>query len=116
MTGHTDAVWTIVLLPDQTTLFSGSLDKSIRMWNTSLGTLLKTTVTAHSSHITKVLYFSEGIIASCSQDGTIKLWDYRANIEVHSLNNKKIGFTTMMTGEGGSLLSVNQEKDVEIWD
>ncbi|XP_051912623.1 uncharacterized protein LOC127594926 [Hippocampus zosterae] len=116
MTGHTDAVWTIALLPDQTTLFSGSLDKSIRMWNVGLGSLLKTTVNAHASHITRVLYFAEGVLASCSQDGCIKLWDYRANIEVHALAGKKAGFTTMIAGDGGSLLSVNQEKDVEVWD
>ncbi len=117
LTGHTDAVWTIALLPDQNTLFSGSLDKSIRMWNVSLGSLLKTTVNAHSSHITRVLYFSEGVMASCSQDGTIKLWDYRANIEVHTLTHaKKAGFTAMVAGDGGSLLSVNQDRDVEVWD
>ncbi len=39
--GHTDFVWTILLLPDDVTLFSAGLDKAIRMWEIFSGQLLR---------------------------------------------------------------------------
>lgn len=41
LTGHTDFIWTILLLQDDSTLFSGGLDKSIKMWDINTGNLIR---------------------------------------------------------------------------
>jgi WD40 repeat protein len=41
MTGHLDFIWTICLMQDNTTLFSGGLDKTIKMWDINTGNLIR---------------------------------------------------------------------------
>ena len=45
-------------MPDQNTLFSGALDKSIRMWDIKTASLIKVFAMGHSNHITKVHLYS----------------------------------------------------------
>jgi WD40 repeat protein len=85
LTGHLDFIWTIALLQDNITLFSGGLDKSIKMWDITTGNLIRNLPNEHTSHITKIVQFTKEIIISCSNDGTIKFWDFKANLCAHTV-------------------------------
>ncbi|MBD1803884.1 CHAT domain-containing protein [Microcoleus sp. FACHB-SPT15] len=79
LTGHSDTVVSVVISPDGTTLASGSLDHTIKLWNLATGELLST-LTGHSSVVLSLAFSPDGkILASGSnmefQDGNIKLWD-----------------------------------------
>ena len=54
-------------------LASGSIDNTIKIWDTISG-LLKVTLTGHSGDIESLVVLPNGNLASASHDGTIKIW------------------------------------------
>lgn len=57
-------------------LFSGSLDRSIKIWSVSVGnqTVPVQTLFGHDSTISKLVDSSDGNILSCSEDGSLRMW------------------------------------------
>ncbi|CAI5968320.1 unnamed protein product [Closterium sp. NIES-65] len=68
--GHTAAV--VCLEATATHLFSGSMDKSIRIWDLSTGACVHI-VPAHD-HVVMALVAWQTHLLSCSLDGTVKVW------------------------------------------
>jgi hypothetical protein len=71
--GHTDAV--VCFAVDANLLFSGSVDHTVRIWETSQGMSLKV-VNVHDVTVQALLVIPEsGYVASCAFDGRMVLWD-----------------------------------------
>lgn len=62
LTGHTDTVKALVLLPDKT-LASGGLDKKIRIWNTAKWEIIRNISTI--DYVEKLALLKDGSLASC---------------------------------------------------
>ena len=83
---HSQPVYTFS--PDGLTMASGSKDRTVRLWDTTIGELQKTLI-GHSRRINKVLFSPDGqTLISTGWDGTVRLWDtvtgklrYRKHIE-----------------------------------
>jgi ribosome assembly protein 4 len=56
-------------------LISTSKDATMRMWNTDSGTCLRA-FGNHTKCVTKAIWGGENFIYSCSEDQTIKCWDF----------------------------------------
>ncbi len=68
-------ITTVRFSPDGQTVVSGSLDKTIRLWNPKTGEHLKT-LTGHTYAVNSVAFSPDGkTLASGSSDGTILLWE-----------------------------------------
>jgi WD40 repeat protein len=115
MTGHLDFIWTIVLLQDNITLLSAGLDKTIKMWDITTGNLIRNLPTEHTSHITKLIQYAREIVASCSNDGTVKFWDYKGNVCAHTIQLES-GLSTMMANGEQGIVAVGQDKNVYLCD
>ena len=73
--GHTNYVNFVAFSPDGTKIVSGSQDKTIKLWDTSTGVVIKT-LEGHSNAVRSVAFSPDGTkIVSGSWDKTIKLWD-----------------------------------------
>lgn len=71
--GHKDAV--LCFAVDGHILFSGSVDCTIRIWETSAGRQLKV-VNLHSQAVQALLVLPDsGLAVSCAFDGRVQLWD-----------------------------------------
>ncbi|KAF5892619.1 clustered mitochondria protein isoform X1, partial [Clarias magur] len=58
-------------------LLSGSRDKTIKMWDVSIGMCLMTLV-GHDNWVRGVLFHPGGkFIVSCADDKTLRIWDYK---------------------------------------
>lgn len=68
-------------------LFSGSLDRSIKVWSISAGNqaVPVQTLFGHDSTICKLVDSSDGSILSCSEDGSMRMWSPQRgrNIMLH---------------------------------
>ena len=73
--GHTKGVGSLAFIPDGTSLVSGSIDKTVKLWDVQTGGVVKT----FHGHTNSVLSVSISpdctIIASGSSDNTVCLWD-----------------------------------------
>ena len=68
-------ITTICFSPDGQTVVSGSLDKTIRLWDPKTGEHLKTLI-GHTDAVNSVAFSPDGkTLASGSSDGTILLWE-----------------------------------------
>ncbi len=87
LTGHTYRVTSVAISPDGKTLVSGSVDKTIKIWNLDTGTLQKT-LTGHTEVFMSVAISPDGkTLVSGSSDATIKIW----NLDTGTLQNTLTG-------------------------
>ena len=68
--------------PDGSQILSGSVDKTIRVWDSTQGKEILKPFHGHSGSISSIAVSSDGNrIASTSSDKTIRVWDAKAGVE-----------------------------------
>lgn len=83
--GHKDSVYSVAFMPDGKTLVSGSLDKTLRMWQLGTGysgdrtkSPCKQVFTGHKDFVLSVATTPDGQwIVSGSKDRGVQFWDPR---------------------------------------
>ena len=78
------AVNTVSISPDHKNFVTGSMDKSIKVWNLETFQLLKvidkSRHAGHATSVNKVLWSDHhGQVLSCSDDKKISVWDLSFN-------------------------------------
>ena len=117
---HTAAVSAVAITRDGKKVVTGSYDKTLRLWSTKTGSLLKT-FSDHSKEVHCVTVSGDGkYIASGSADRTIKLWDMRTGELVRSFGNLLLGHSDTVTALAFSpnsqiLASASRDKTVRLW-
>lgn len=82
LTGHSDAVSSVLFGNDGSTLISGSWDGTIRLWQLATGREIAN-IKAHSAAINTMAISSDNqILVSGSSDRNIKLWRYNYSAAV----------------------------------
>jgi len=79
ISAHWYTIHALSLSPDGRYLASGSMDKSIKLWDTKSFDLLKVIdrerYGAHTSSVNKIVWLSDTEFLSCSDDRCIYLWE-----------------------------------------
>ncbi|KFY40896.1 hypothetical protein V495_05191 [Pseudogymnoascus sp. VKM F-4514 (FW-929)] len=121
---HRDTVNCVAFHPIFSSIASGSDDYTIKIWDWELGEL-ETTIKGHTRAILDLDYGGPKgrvLLASCSSDLTIKLWDpadaYK-NIRTlagHDHSVSAVRFIPSGTSSGNLLVSASRDKTLKIWD
>jgi WD40 repeat protein len=74
LTGHSAAVYSLVISPDGQTLVSGSEDTTIKVWNLETGEEIKTLAQNLASVTSLAISFDGQFLVSANEDFSIKLW------------------------------------------
>ena len=117
LTGHNDSVIPVAFSPDSKTLASGSMDKTIKLWDTQAGTL-RQTLTGHTNGVHALAFSPDGKqLASGSDDKTIKLWDAETGALRQTLSPSTSAVHAIAFSPDGKLLaSGSTDKAVKLWD
>jgi WD40 repeat protein/serine/threonine protein kinase len=125
--GHAAPVMGVVFAPDSQVLASASLDSTIKLWEARTGQELRTlrghkgTVSSDPFKLVQIIcvaFAPDGhVLASGSNDRTVKLWDTRTGKDLRTLR----GHTGMVTSvafspDGQVLASASVDGTVKLWE
>eukprot|EP01134_Creolimax_fragrantissima_P000848 CFRG0848T1 len=109
--GHSRAVFYVQL--EDTVLYSGSFDNTIKVWNLASGSCLKSIV-AHDSGVS-CLRCEHDIIVSGSSDNTLKIWPKDLSKCLHTLRGHSAEVTSLYHN-GKTVVSGSCDNTIRKWD
>ncbi|CAK9115407.1 Pre-mRNA-splicing factor prp5 (Complexed with cdc5 protein 1) (Pre-mRNA-processing protein 5) [Durusdinium trenchii] len=115
--GHVGWVHCVAVDPSNEFFFTGSADRTIKVWDLASGTL-KVTLTSHS-HTVRGLATSERYpyLFSVSEDKSVKCWDLETNQVVRSYHGHLQGVTSVALHPSlDVLVSGGRDACARVWD
>ncbi len=109
LTGHTGRVSSIAFTPDGRTLISGSVDKTIRFWDSFTGGQTRK-IEAHEAGVNAIAVSRDGkLVASGSFDNSAKIWSIDSGDHVKSFRNSKSQILSVCFDREASVLLTGSE-------
>jgi WD40 repeat protein len=114
---HTHEVFSLAWTADGKTLISGSLDPSIRTWNTTTWQQIAV-LTGHTTIVYGIAISPNGrILASASYDNTARLWNLETGQPIGSpLQHQDIVRCTSFSTDGQLLATGCEDHNAYMWD
>lgn len=114
---HDDSVQTVAFAPDGQTIASAGIDRSIRLWKSATGELVRE-VGQHEGRIFALTFSPDGKqLASTSSDLKIHLWDPAAGKLVRTLHGHTDTIQAVaFSPDGTHLATAALDQTVRLWD
>ena len=125
--GHSQQIRTVAFSPDGKTLASGSDDHSVRLWNQHTGECLRV-LQGHTSWVSSVAFSpvsqavatlgtSDCLLASGSEDQSVRVWETGTNLCLKTLQGHSNGvWSVAFSPQGTTLASGSQDGVIRFWD
>jgi WD40 repeat protein len=114
--GHQKSTLPVAFSPDEKYLVSGSLDRTVKVWNAKTGELMKT-LERHTGNIYDIAFHPGGkYFATCSRDMTIRLWDFESGEVVMTyVGHDKAVLDIEFSPDGNHLFSASFDGSIRLW-
>lgn len=114
---HTGGVNAVAISRDGQYLASGSVDKTVKIWDLGTGELLLT-LTGHTREVWAIAISPDGkTLASGSGDRRIKLWDMATGELRHTLSGHSGQVSALaFSPDGQKLASGSYDNTIKLWD
>jgi Prp8 binding protein len=115
--GHQNAVLEVHWSVDGSHIFSASSDKSMAAWDVELGQRVKKCV-GHTSFVNSCCPAKRGppIVATGSDDGTVKVWDMRVKGPQQSFNNRFAATCVCFSAQNDQIFAGGIDNVIKVWD
>ena len=116
LTGHQDWVQSVAFAPDGKWFASAGLDRTIKLWVTSNGSLLGTLRQSYA--VNAVAISADGTwLASAGDDGTVRLWEAGSG-QLHSaLSGPSYAvYAVAFSPDGKLVAAAGKDRIVYVWD
>jgi WD40 repeat protein len=113
---HTDAVYSVAISPDGSTLATGSYDQLIKLWELQTGKELLT-LKGHNGCVFDLAFRPDGkVLASASADRTVKLWSVangeRLDTRPEALKDL---YAVAFSPDGGRVFAAGVDNRIRVW-
>eukprot|EP00918_Siedleckia_nematoides_P097555 GHVU01213764.1.p1 GENE.GHVU01213764.1~~GHVU01213764.1.p1 ORF type:complete len:347 (+),score=24.23 GHVU01213764.1:94-1134(+) len=117
MSGHTGAVIECKFNTDGSNLVTCSTDKTVAIWDMEVG-MRKKRLRGHQSFVNSCDCTRRGpeLICSGSDDGTIRLWDYRKKTPIQTFQNTYQVTAVSFSDTAEQIISGGIDNDLKVWD
>lgn len=117
MTGHEDAVQSIVFSPNGASLASSSLDGTIRFWDVLSGRQTKL-IKDPVGKLETIAFSRDGrILVSGSEDQTLRLWDAATTKQIKTFKgHSSPGTYAALSADGRRLAMGLENGSIKLWD
>uniref|UniRef100_A0A3B5Q3T0 Phospholipase A2-activating protein n=1 Tax=Xiphophorus maculatus TaxID=8083 RepID=A0A3B5Q3T0_XIPMA len=110
--GHTAAVWTVIILPEQGLMLSGSADKTIKLWKAGR---CEQTFTGHEDCVRGLAVISNTEFLSCSNDKSVRRWQVTGEcIQVYYSHTNYI-YSLAVFPNSQDFISTGEDRSLRIW-
>eukprot|EP00759_Apiculatamorpha_spiralis_P049828 PhF_6_TR44483/c0_g1_i1/m.68495/K16794/PAFAH1B1, LIS1; platelet-activating factor acetylhydrolase IB subunit alpha len=114
--GHRDTITSVVFHPFDSLCFSSSMDGTIRVWDYESGEGLGTMKGGHVSAVQCIAVSHDGkMLASCSADTTVKIFDISAKECFRTLHGHDDAVYAVAWVPDGTLLSGGRDRLLKVW-
>ncbi|KNB06131.1 hypothetical protein FOXG_06947 [Fusarium oxysporum f. sp. lycopersici 4287] len=115
--GHCDSVNSVAFSADGQRLASGSIDKTVKIWDAATGAYIQT-LEGHAASVNSVVFSADGQrLASGSDDKTIKVWDAATGACLQTLEGHRNSVRSMaFSADVQRLASGSDDKTIKVWD
>ncbi|MFH8348191.1 hypothetical protein [Streptomyces sp. NPDC018045] len=116
-TGHTGVVNAVAFSPDGRTLATGSVDRTVKLWDTATDRMLATLI-GHVGSVYALAFSPDGrVLATAGDDGTVRLWDVAGRRLLGVLTGPSGRVMSLsFSHDGRTLASGSTGKAVRLWD
>ena len=117
-TGHTNVVVSVAFSSDGSQLASGSMDKTIRLWDVDTGAEINR-LTEHTLGVQSMAFSPDGaqVAYESGYDGTIILWDFGTDAETRRLTGHRGAVLSVaFSPDGTQLASGSVDHTIRLWD
>lgn len=114
--GHTDAVSSIDVSHDGRVIATGSLDHTVRLWDTQTGRTTRI-FQAHKDEVYAVAFSPDDrMLASSSYDGRVILWDVNTGKLLRTLQITGWSVAVAFSSDGSQLAVASQKRNIFVYD
>lgn len=115
--GHTGAIMSLVISPDDKYIVTGSRDGTAIVWELSTGKLIRR-LEGHSNRIVSVAISEDGkFVGTASYDKTAIIWDLNAGSIIHRLNGHASGLEAIAFATSNDfIVTADIEGTAMMWD
>jgi len=113
-TEHDRSVKKLILIDNETKYVTCSNDSSIHIYDSQNGKLLHN-LRGHTDSVQDIILLTNGYLASCSADNSIKLWNLTEGTCVKTLNGQTF-INCIVEAANSILISASQNNSIRLWD
>ncbi|XP_064629049.1 uncharacterized protein LOC135488385 [Lineus longissimus] len=110
--GHTHSVFCVTF--DYRRMVTGSLDRTIKLWDIKTGNLLQT-LRGHLKGVWCLQFFTDSLLVSGSYDCTLRIWNLRTGLTLRTLIGHD-GPIWAIVRRNNTMISGSQDKTAKVWD
>jgi WD40 repeat protein len=114
---HQGEIWTMAYSSDGTLLGTSSVDKNLRIWDTTTYKNLLT-LNMHDAEVKSIAFSPDGKwIAAASSDGSARIWDVKTGqLEYELKGHTKAVQAITFSPDGKQLATSSMDKSIKFWD
>ncbi|EJC99734.1 WD40 repeat-like protein [Fomitiporia mediterranea MF3/22] len=116
---HTELVLSVAFSPDGSQIVSGSVDKSVRLWDANTGEVISSPFEGHGHFVNSVAFSPDGKrIVSGSRDESVIIWDVNDGEMVFRLCKGHADRVTsvVFSPDGTRIVSGSSDRTIIVWN